>query len=1743
MYTNSLAVKRFYPGLLFVFSLLCVPLADGADSVVVVNEVHYHPTGDQVEWLELRSLMGVRVDLSGWAFVDGIRYEFPEGTILEGHGYLVLTADMTHPSLAGVANKMGNFEGKLDNSGERLTLVNRNGRVMESLRYRDEGRWPEEPDGWGVTLARLDEGSAHGGASNWTFSREIGGTPGEPNFPGGSPGETLVINEMSPGGDRAFRIELQNIGSSPINLDGYEVRVLDDLTNSVHIYSLQAETVLPGGFVVVTNADLRLHPSAGDRIAVFAPGGTVLTDARVVADELRGRGEGEWAGEWLYPVAPTFGAPNDFGLTDAIVINEILYHREPTYARAGEPGAFSDLALLEWDASWRYNESGQDLGSGWAGAAHPIGGNWKSGAGILGFETTQPPVPIGTELSDPATLSTITYYFETEFTLTEAQLAAAGGLLLEHLIDDGAVVYLNGTEVFRYNLPAGSINASTLASSVDNAATIGPVELSAASLVPGQNRISVEVHQTNATSSDILMGLRLYARIETEPGMPDLPYAESDEQWIELYNRGASTVDLSGWVFDEGVEFFFPAGTTLEPGQYLVLTKDAAALSARLGGGVAVYGDYSGNLARSGERLRLADARGNPADEVRYYDKGIWHSLADGGGSSLELLDPDADNRQASAWRASDETHRGAWKTYTYEGKATKGLSSDPTQWNEFVFGMIDDAVVLIDDISVIEDPNGTARELIQNGDFESGTADKWRILGNHRRFSVIDDPDQPGNKVLRVVAEGTTDTMHNHAETTLKHGGTWPVIDANKTYRISFRARWAGGSPQLHTRLYFNRLARTTILDINGHPGTPGAPNTGSVANTGPTYRDLIHEPAVPQAGEPAVISVRPHDPDGIDSLSLFYSVDGGNFQSVPMSGDGDGLFSGTIPGQPAGAKALFYIEGEDGLGATTTAPSNGPEARALIPWDDGLAQLVKGSVHPNNIRIVMTDADANWMHQSINVMNNAMLPCTVIYNEERIYYNAGVRIKGSARGRDVDSRVSFRLKFDASDLFLGVHRDIAIDRSGPHDTTSVREILVKQAMNHAGGIPITQDDLIHVIAPLGGIHTSEAMLNKSRYDKEFLDAQFEDGSEGEIFEYEIIYAPTDTLSDPSLDPREQYKKANTSNLTGVPVQSLGPDKENYRAHWQIKNKRSRDRHDHLIEWTSAMGQSAGPVFHEEVEALTDMDGWLRTVAMHVLFGVSDSYVGSSFAIGLRHNMAVYFRSSDDKAIFLPWDMDFAMDLSATLPIANHNHLGDDLDKLLTDPAKKRLYYGHLHDILQTTFNPAYMNDWTAHFSEFTSQNLSTMHNGYISTRSAHVASLIQADLPRVDFAVDNPSATTNEATVEITGRGWIDVREIRVSGVESALPVEWTGESHWRVRVPVPPGTSTVALEAYDFQGASLGSDSVQVTSTFTVFPAGPGDLVISEIMYHPALPTAAEIAAGFNEDNDFEFIEFYNISGQTLDLSGLTLGAGVSFDFGTAGSSILAPGGRVLVVEDEDAFHFRYGTRNGVLGKWSGKLDNAGERLTLVSSSQGTVLDFTYSDDPPWPAEADGDGHSLVLVAPETNPPHSSHWYWRAGNPIHGEPLAPKTPGYRDWTHEQFGPVDFLNPAVAGPSADPDSDGVANLLEYALAQGDPLSGNAPLAPRFALAADGGAEAFATLIWQAPVREDLDYRVKISNDLILWFGNGDAGGPYLVETQDSPSDLGDGIFEHRFRETGALPDEERVFILLEVQSRFDID
>src|SRR5687768_5631427 len=118
-----------------------------------------------------------------------------------------------------------------------------------------------------------------------------------------------------------------------------------------------------------------------------------------------------------------------------------------------------------------------------------------------------------------------------------------------------------------------------------------------------------------------------------------------DFEFIELRNTGTEPVILTGIRFSRGIAFDFSSSAVgaLGPGEFLVLANNAAGFAFRYPAPIILAGEYSGNLANSGEGLTLVDSLDQVIADFDFGDSGRWPRRADGFGSSLELKSPSED--------------------------------------------------------------------------------------------------------------------------------------------------------------------------------------------------------------------------------------------------------------------------------------------------------------------------------------------------------------------------------------------------------------------------------------------------------------------------------------------------------------------------------------------------------------------------------------------------------------------------------------------------------------------------------------------------------------------------------------------------------------------------------------------------------------------------------------------------------------------------------------------------------------------------------------------------------------------------------------------------------------------------------------------------------------------------------------------------------------------------------------------
>jgi len=1041
---------------------------------------------------------------------------------------------------------------------------------------------------------------------------------------------------------------------------------------------------------------------------------------------------------------------------------------------------------------------------------------------------------------------------------------------------------------------------------------------------------------------------------------------DTDDEFIEIYNRGASTVDLSDWRFIDGVGYTFPAGATIGAGEYLVIAKNALQLIAHNPGVLDAsntLGDYSGSLSDRGERVVLArpddpllpDQDFIVIDEVSYTDGESWGTWADGGGSSLELSDPHSDNMRASNWSDSDETDKAPWTLIEHTGVLDHGRNpADEIQI--FLEGA---GEALIDNIEVFKSGQGN---VVGNGTFESGIGG-WIIQGTHINSHLDSSEGYLSSRSLHLVSSRGGDNSVNRVEYDLSSALSTDATPVT----IRAQVRWQAGTPGILMRLHGNWLEAPGFMDIPTNLGTPGAVNSNYAVNAGPAIYDVTHLPILPTAGQNVVVTARVSDVDGLGAVNLHWRNDTDNpynSYTVAMndsghSGDsvaGDGVYSATIPGQGTNDLVAFYVEAVDSH-ATSPVYNRFPTA------SDGEAHVMFGQSSRygtfGTYRFWVTEADrSEWA--SRQKLSDHPIHGTFVYGDFRAIYNAGGRFRGSpfirSAGNPETMYTSYVFYVPKDSRVIG-STSFNLDRL-EDDGTKQRE---RMSLWLADQVDTPFFNMRYVHLFVNENSKSNIYSDSHSPNDDFVNAYWSDGTDGELFKIDDWFE----FNDSSQVSREFNDNAQLRQYT-----TTGGELKQARYRWSWRKEPMggfNDDYTLFFDLVNSMNHDyQSPEFAASVPAIVDYDEWMHVFAIQHIINNWDSY-----GFNRGKNMSLYM-PDDGRWQMIMWDLDH----SHMTGSVDNNNLFSINDPILRNeffnyPLFRRTYWRAIYEVAQAMEASKIDPVMDANYAAFQANGIypespGSNIKGWVAGRRTWLLGQVAA----VDssFAITTNGGadySTGSQIVTINGTAPVAVKTMKLNGVE--VDVEFTSITGWELQLGLSEGDNLLEFEGYDFKGNLVASDSITVTFTNTaVSPVG--QIMINEIMYNPA----AEVEQG-------EFIEIYNASGQTaFDMSGWRMD-GVDMTF--APGSIIAAGQYAVIAENAANFIAAYGSAATVLGEYGGSLSNGGERLRLqMPDGNGgwtTVSTVSYNDALPWPAAADGTGPSLQLMDPSRRADWIGNW----------------------------------------------------------------------------------------------------------------------------------------------------------------------
>ena len=1477
--------------------------------LIVITEVMYHPAGggQELEFIEIHNASPAPVDISGWYFSKGISYTFAPRTFLSGGQYAVVCANAERVAeVYGIDNVVGNWglgcdlkgderDGcALSNSGETIELAEENGVVVATVGYNDRGKWPAGADGAGHSLSLVNVYTDPDDPDSWAVSASQGGTPGRVNS---TSMNSVFINEalLWTAGERW--VEIFNAGYSSQNLSGYWISNSRQLTDEASRAQLPADTVIPArGRLAFSESDLGgldLSPvadeeaadgSAGRRfIALLSPDASRVVNAYIFEPEAEEKSEAripDGDEDFSDRAVPTRGEANRTAVETEIVINEIMYH--PLHGPPSGDERFAEYIEL-------YNRS-PDRSIDISGWKLTKGINYEFEAGII-----IAPQSYIVVARDPA------YIRETYGLAPEKVFGGTEGF--GGLRNDGERINLRDTEgnladTVRYHdggqwpyWADGSGSSMELidpfannnvGGAWDSSDESGKSEVREYSYQGRYNSGEPELHfLLNARGIVLVDDIRMVERVITF--VPEETFLEPGATWKIMPGTEEPPADWHQVDFDDsawasattpvgyGEDQEEVGGTTMEDmrANYLAvyMRTEFTIPDPTAVGTLRLYAAYDDGFIvyLNGTRIHVENMR---ADGDGFQD--TFESRARSSrerrssgradinmAEHMDLLVPGSNTIAVQAHNSSINS------TDFYISPALQSGEYVPADSENFVGN------------GEIEESIGTA----------SSRPGEWKIQGTHINSGRTTDPSEviEGSGSLKIVARGKGDNKANRLEHTLLRS-----LRARNDYHISFKARWITGSQTMLTRGFNHDFARSHELHIPRNLGTPGAVNSvtqrqaaaGGSSNIGPVIDKMVQGPNLPGNNTPVEVRCRVQDPDGVESVRLFWNLNrasntGVATNQVAMQGpDDEGRYHAVIPGQSLRQTVVFYVEATDTAGKVGRYPVD-PTSRTnpSVLSDASIENLDRsfciyrhenpqGGSHPSYRFWI--DQDAERYLNARQLHSNDLVEGSFLFANQELYYTSRVRFSGSPWARQRWSE-SYRVSMAKDRPLHGVIKKFGLEDHQGAGARDGRERISNYLIRHNQGntrTPYSYQWLVQWNVNRGtssGINEVREFVQVP--NRELIQRWYPGDDNGSFFEMDDRHEFNDGGGrTSSYDGRLSYPPY-LSAPQGNPGEPADY-KEHYRYYYNNRMDEGKDDFSHLIRLAQVLDRNQTPdaVFDEIIWDHMNVDAFLRCLAVRINTDDWDTW-----GTDRGKNCYIYRPPVDGRWVLLPWDMELTYGnggLNRWLPPNNINQNFTTnagkfpaLHRMWNRPRIKRMYYGILWEMINHQFNSAFLADYVTLLQRRGIASLEVARrNGFIDRRASSLRSrLLNLTASRMPLEIDTNNgqdfaAQASEVTIE--GTAPIDISDIlvlvngeAVAGSDRAT-FSNSNPLGWSVELVLAQGINEVSFLGFNTAGAIINQVQINIT--------GPGDSeppTITSINPQQALPGEVITIEGAN------------------------------------------------------------------------------------------------------------------------------------------------------------------------------------------------------------------------------------------------------------------------------------------------------
>jgi hypothetical protein len=1258
----------------------------------------------------------------------------------------------------------------------------------------------------------------------------------------------------------------------------------------------------------------------------------------------------------------------------------------------GLPGAAVTNRVLNLNSVWRYNLSNNLDGVNWTAPGYNDAA-WPSGPGLLAAENNAAITPlIGTTLPapnapPPGLMPGHAYYFRTTFNVASNNLIP-GGLVATVRADDGAMIYVNGTEALRLRLPAGMITNTSFATGfppgASSDATIDEVlPLDVIALTSGQNVVAASVHQANSGSSDLTWGLALdtvgYQRLRDTVAplvanlnpLPNTTVPAMNSLEV-IFSEGVKGVNASDLLIGGN-----PATNVVEYAADVYLfqfpPQPIGPVSVAWAANTAIIDRSANSNSFAGGSYNYTV---NPA--ATGLDVRITEFMA---GNTETVLDNDGD---FSDWI---EIHNAGSTTVNLGGWYLTDSIGNLTKWRfPTGFTLAPDAYLIV----WASDKNRTNNAAPLHTNFKLSKSagnflglvylDGATVISGFTSYPIQYDDISYGRDRLESNLLGYFNTPTPGAINATTGVGFIPPVQFSRssgTFQSPFSLTLSTTDS--------NSVIRYFLVTNAASAAITNVPSSSSPIYTGPlninssmqvrTRAFSMQPDALPS--EPTSETYLLITPGAASFSSdvpivLFHNFIG---NTPPATTDQNAVMMvfdtkygrASLTNPPAVAKRIgINIRGSSSEGFAK-------KSFAVEAWDE--------FNDDTGVPILGMPAESDWVFYAPNLYDKPwihnpfmhelsrsigrysprvrMVEVFTCFNSSTVTYSAPT--VGHYNGIYV---IEEKIKADAD--------RIDVPRLGPFDTNAAAitgGYILKIDRRDADerGITAGSQTMVYVepqmkdYAAYPGRALQESYLGG--YFNSFYGALIGPNWTNPTTGYaawidvdswvdhhilNVVALSSDALRLSAYFFKDRDKKIEMGPLWDFD-RGLGTSGD-WRAwnprNWMANPPGNVDGGDFGTDFFNPSGVFANPWYSRLVKDPNFWQKWidryqtLRTTefSTNAMFAIVDSLT-NKLGLAQSREIARWPESQPRSGLVVP---------PAGWPDRSYSHIFPTPGTYAGEIAFQKRWLTDRLNFIDTNFLARPTLNLTS--GPVTVGQTVTLTPA--SKPNSRLLYTLNGTDPRLPGGAISPAALSNNGPVTITITSNIQV-----------FARSWNPTHQNLTGLNCPPISSP-------WSGPNIAS-------FYTAIPA----LRVTEIMFNPPAPPAGDT----NDADNFEFIELQNTGATSLNLQGFRLSGGIDFTFP---NQILASGQYIVVMKNQTAFLSRYGAGPIIAGVYTNNLANSGDHIVLTGSLGEPILDFNFSDS--WYPTTDGEGFSLVIVNPLAAP---GTWglksSWRPSSALKGSP----------------------------------------------------------------------------------------------------------------------------------------------------------